>query len=214
MKKQLQQELRELAVTILKEEVLSTELLKEKASKIYEQAIILAYAEKNEGLENNSSIKEKANVDSVTPLPEVSNKIEEIKIQLIVKETEVFKDDKEENKEEELPTFEIEEGVLGMTFEPSEKMVEIQKIEQPKVVITSIEPEETPTEAPALLHELENLTKDFDLPDFEPMQIAEVKEIENKNLHQSNVPKSKVSLIILRMLIAFFNITRPSSFLF
>lgn len=43
----------------------------------------------------------------------------------------------------------------------------------------AVEEPETVMEAPELLHELENLTKDFDLPDFEPLEEAEKQPLES-----------------------------------
>jgi len=52
MKTQVHNKLKELATTILDAEDLSIQDLKEKAQQLYEQATLLAYAEKNEIIEN------------------------------------------------------------------------------------------------------------------------------------------------------------------
>jgi len=60
-----------------------------------------------------------------------------------------------------------------MTFEPSEPSGYTQKIAHQEKEEEVVEIKEAPKKAPALLHELENLTKDFDLPDFEPAKAPE-----------------------------------------
>ena len=200
MKKQIHNQLKELAVTILNEQVLSVDEIKEKALKIYEQAIVFEYAEKNGIAETPIPLLVKEDEPSIVSIPKTDIKTDVIEHETPISLIPKVSENKEEvsltiseNKEEALPTFEIEEGVLGMTFEASEAIEDVQKIEQPKAVTTAVETEDIPTEAPALLHELENLTKDFDLPDFEPMEATKVVETE-KPSEIINTSKSKTSL--------------------
>jgi len=151
MEEQLYTELKKLATAILNENKISTQEIKERAQRLYEQATILAYAEKKE----ITTKKEQKTI--VTP-PSV-NYIDEVAV----------------TKEEVLSA-------------QAQKTKTIPILEEKKSI-----------EVPELLHELENLTTDFDLPDFEPLQETVPKEIESKEKQDLGTPnsfreKSKVSL--------------------
>ena len=138
MKNQIHQQLVQLATAILQDHTLSATEIKDKAQQLYEQAIVLAYAEKNE----NS-----ANAVETESLLDTENQIA-------------------------VPISQVEENVTFPTSEiTTEQDQVLDSIETSEVQIhevSSVKDEATP-EAPALLHELENLTQGFDLPDFEPM---------------------------------------------
>jgi len=178
MEEQLYTELKKLATAILNENKISAQEIKERAQRLYEQATILAYAEKKEV----TTKKEQKTI--VTP-PSV-NYINEV---AVTKEEVLFSDSK------------IEESALEMTFESNKETIEeeVLSAQAQKTKTIPILEEKKPIEVPELLHELENLTTDFDLPDFEPLQETVPKEIESKEKQDLGTPnsfleKSKVSL--------------------
>lgn len=179
MKKQIENQLKELATAILRTENFSAQELKEKAQLLYEQATLLAYAEKNETIENTTFEEE------ATEEPQIETQKIEEKVEEAIVET------PQEKELEEFETFGIEESVLDMSFEPSvDDTTEKQEIEVTRKPEEEIETIERPIEAPALLHELENLTKDFDLPDFEPVEVLK----EEKPVSVSTPPSEIVAL--------------------
>ncbi len=176
MKNKIHHQLVQLAESILKADSLSAKEIKDKAQQLYEESILLAYAEEN--AENEISTKTETKDSTV----------ENVKSDILNSERETA------------PSFEIEEDVLGMNFESDSKFSEFEKKQDPKGIHKEelvekreedIEEENYP-EAPALLHELENLTQGFDLPDFEP--VNEVT-IENQVDEEALVSEKKSSPI-------------------
>lgn len=188
MKNKIHHQLVQLAESILKADSLSAKEIKDKAQQLYEESILLAYAEKNEESIRGLSVEE--NIEK-----EISTKTEIKDLTVENAESEILN-----YEPETAPSFEIEEGVLGMNFESVSKFSEFEKKQDPKGIHKEelvekreedIEEENYP-EAPALLHELENLTQGFDLPDFEP--VNEVT-IENQVDEEALVSEKKSSPI-------------------
>lgn len=173
MKNKIHHQLVQLAESILKADSLSATEIKDKAQQLYEQSILLAYAEKNKDAITALNIEDNIENETVIKTETKDLATENTKSDILNKEPEIT------------PSFETEGGVLGMTFESASKFSEFEKKQDSKVIHKEelvekkeedIEEENYP-EAPALLHELENLTQGFDLPDFEPVdEVA----IENK----------------------------------
>lgn len=138
MKNQIHQQLVQLATAILQDHTLSATEIKDKAQQLYEQAVVLAYAEKNENSANAVETESLLDTENQTAVP----------------------------------ISQVEENVTVPTSEITTKQDQVlDSIETSEVQIdevSSVKDEAIP-EAPALLHELENLTQGFDLPDFEPM---------------------------------------------
>lgn len=188
MKNKIHHQLVLLAESILKADSLSAKEIKDKAQQLYEQSILLAYAEKNK--------------DSITALS-IEDNIENAKSDILNKEPEIT------------PSFEIKEGVLGMTFESASKFSEFEKKQDSKVIHKEelvekkeedIEEENYP-EAPALLHELENLTQGFDLPDFEPVdEVAIENQVEDEVVVSEEKKSSTTSKSLNDTLTKGFNV--------
>ena len=138
MKNQIHQQLVQLATAILQDHTLSATEIKDKAQQLYEQAVVLAYAEKNENSANAVETESLLDTENQTVVP-----ISQV----------------EENVTVPISEITTEQDQVLDSIETSEV-----KIDE----VSSVKDEATP-EAPALLHELENLTQGFDLPDFEPM---------------------------------------------
>lgn len=138
MKNQIHQQLVQLATAILQDHTLSATEIKDKAQQLYDQAVVLAYAEKNENSANTVVTESLLDTENQTVVP-ISQVEENVTV----------------------PTSEI-------TTEQDQVLDSIETSEVQIDEVSSVETEAIP-EAPALLHELENLTQGFDLPDFEPM---------------------------------------------
>ncbi len=171
MKEQLLDELKELAKTILNTTELSSEQLKNRSQQLYESAILLTYAEKKELDEAPS--KQLIIEESILELAAKKIVDKESEDLGLLETTGAIK---KEAILEELPTFDIEKRVLDVSFEPA-------PIQDNKEISTPEKLKDTSVEAPKLLEELENLTSDFTLPEFEA----------SKN--EENIePQTKVSL--------------------
>ncbi len=171
MKEPLLNELKVLATAILNDSSLSTQQLKDRAQQLFEKATVLAYAEKKEIKSPKQDLVGTRNTIA-TPISKMvvpKNNTPTDNTIGILGSTTFDHLKKEEVVIEELPTFDIAEGVLDITFDPAEEVDNID----PKTNMVKEEPkvnrlaEETPKKAPALLHELEDLTEGFDLPQFD-----------------------------------------------
>jgi len=154
MKDQIHTQLVQLATAILKENVLTAEEIKNSAQQLYEQATLLAYAENN--------------------LIEVNSKKEPTEAYLTKKENDILT----QKQGASITNFATQEEVLATTFEPitsKEQVTQVKEVaENNEVLEVNTTAKENIQEAPDLLHELENLTQDFDLPDFEPLEAATI----------------------------------------
>lgn len=155
MSNELQFQLKELAIAILQSDSLSVEEIKSKALQLYDEALIISHAQQVNNIVPTTEKKiEKTAIDTTLTTDTAPSKTENVAIQTpTVKEstTEVPLVENTEHDKLETDKLEIEN-------------IEIKNTEQV---------EEDTTEAPTLLQELEDLTTDFNLPDFEPLQEQE-----------------------------------------
>ncbi len=203
MKNKIHHQLVLLAESILKADSLSAKEIKDKAQQLYEQSILLAYAEKNKDSITALSIEDNIENEISTKTETKDLAIENAKSDILNKEPEIT------------PSFEIKEGVLGMTFESASKFSEFEKKQDSKVIHKEelvekkeedIEEENYP-EAPALLHELENLTQGFDLPDFEPVdEVAIENQVEDEVVVSEEKKSSTTSKSLNDTLTKGFNV--------
>lgn len=150
MSNELQFQLKELAIAILQSDSLSVEEIKSKALQLYDEALIISHAQQ---------------VNKIVPTTE--KKIEKTAIDTTV--TTDTAPSKTENDAIQTPT--VKESVVEI---PLINKAETDKLEIENIEIKNTEKaEEDTTEVPTLLQELEDLTTDFNLPDFEPLQEQE-----------------------------------------
>jgi len=167
MKKQIETELKELAITVLTNDSdIDISILKEQASSIYDRLCVLAYIEKNNA--EHLTKKTTANISLTTPTAQKESAIIDL--------------------EESEPTIEKSSTTL-LEFEENKEI-----IEEHEPYNTNIKEKDKPESNTNLLFELEELTADFkDMPEFEPA-IPTQEPKKNINLNETNTkPNSSLN---------------------